>query len=203
MRAVNLLPPEARGRSGPGLRLPAFSAPLTAGAIGLVLVVLVLAGYLSARSDVSDKQAALEDRRAALAALPLPPRDVPVPPTLAAERTSRATAIGTAMTSRIAWDRILRKVSQVLLSETWLTGLTGTSPAADAAAAIPAEGAPTGLVLNGFTTSHEAVARTLGRLAVVPDLADVSLQTSSAAEIGRRPVVQFTIAANVRSGSSG
>ena len=61
---------------------------------------------------------------------------------------------------------------------------------------------PIRVTINGYTYSQEGVARLLARLSVLPDLTDVQLQTSALTEIGDRPVIQFTILANVRAGGS-
>ena len=198
MRAVNLLPADARGRGGPSFKLPARRAPLLGAAAALAVLVLLSLAFISARSSVNENRAALELRRAELAAIPLPPPVSTASSGLADERTRRTAALAAALGGRVAWDRILRKVALVLPEDTWLSGLTGTAPAA-----TPAEGAPTGVVLNGFTYSHAAVARLLSRLAVVPELADVTLQSSTLTDVEGRPAVQFGIAANIRPGGSG
>ena len=53
---------------------------------------------------------------------------------LAAEKGARVGALSAALTSRIAWDRVLRQVSLVLPEDVWLTSLSATAPTAAAPA---------------------------------------------------------------------
>ena len=60
------------------------------------------------------------------------------------------------------------------------------------------DGAPTGFTMDCSTYSHDAVARLLSRLSVVPDLTNVQLVNSSAEEVNGQTVVHFSIAADIR-----
>ena len=55
-----------------------------------------------------------------------------------------------------------------------------------------------GFTLTGATYSQNGVARFLSRLAVIPDLANVRLQSSQSQLLNERELVQFTILADVR-----
>ena len=59
--------------------------------------------------------------------------------------------------------------------------------------------APTGFVVTGSARSQAAVARALDRLALIPALSDVSLQSTQRADVGSKTALQFTIGANLRS----
>ena len=59
--------------------------------------------------------------------------------------------------------------------------------------------APTGFVVTGYALSQATVARALDRLALIPALSDVSLQSTQPAGVGSKQAVQFTIGANLRS----
>ena len=73
-----------------------------------------------------------------------------------------------------------------------------SSPASAAPAAPSAPGAaPTGFVLTGYTYSQNGVARLLSRLAVLPNLRNVQLQTSALSKVGLQQIVQFTILADI------
>jgi hypothetical protein len=75
-------------------------------------------------------------------------------------------------------------------------------PAGSTAPAAAAPGAPPSLVtIEGYTYSHDAVARLLTRLSVIPDLKNVWLQKSLRTELGGRAVVTFTILSDVRPGT--
>src|SRR5439155_17095280 len=129
-----------------------------------------------------------------LAGMPVPKTPVQRNPVLTAQKVQRVTALATALQGRVAWDRVLRHISSVLPGDVWLTKLTATAaevappppppppattdttstdttaaqPPAPVATAVPA--APTPIEIDGYTYSHDAVARFLARLALVPDL---------------------------------
>ena len=199
MRAVNLLPRDGAPARGP--RRPNRAALIGIGAAAAVLAALVAAvGVEDAK--VRDKRRQLESLQAQLAIAR--PRAKPAgDPRLAKEQEQRLTALGAALSGRIAWDRILRKLALVLPEDVWLSGLTAASPTSSAgsgaaAASPPAPGAESAVSIKGYTYSHEAVARFLARLAVVPELTNVQLQKSGRTKVGERPVVEFGISANVR-----
>ena len=200
MRAVNLLPRDHGRRR----RTRAEQAPLAVGLGLLVVVTLALSvAFLMASSKAGDKQAELDAAQRQLDILPpVPKGPTPVEAGLAGERTARVTALSTALGRRVSWDRVLRELSLVLPDDIWLTSLSARSPASPASAApvpVKAPGAaPTGLTVNGYTYSHESVARLLSRLFVLPDLTNVQLQSSTLARVGTQSVVQFTILADVR-----
>jgi hypothetical protein len=54
-------------------------------------------------------------------------------------------------------------------------------------------------VVTGYALSQDIVALALDRLALMPSLSDVSLQSTTRADVGNKKAVQFTIGANVRS----
>ena len=198
MRAVNLLPRDERAK-----RTTAEQAPIFVG-LGLLLVVFVVFSvlYLGASASVKDKRNALGDAKAQLALLPpLPKAQTAIEAGLAGEQKARVSAVTSALSRRVSWDRVLREFATVLPGDVWLTSLTAhapSSPASAAPAAPTAPGAaPDGFVINGYTYSQDGVARLLSRLNVLPDLTNVQLQTSSLTKVGLQDVVQFTILADV------
>jgi Tfp pilus assembly protein PilN len=198
MRAVNLLPRDERAK-----RTTAEQAPIYVG-LGLLLVVTVVlcVMFLGASASVKDKQNALGDAKAQLAQLPpLPKAQTAIEAGLAGEQKARVSAVTSALSRRVSWDRVLREFATVLPDDVWLTSLSAhapSSPASAAPAAPAAPGAaPDGFVINGYTYSQDGVARLLSRLNVLPDLSNVQLQTSSLTQVGLQNVVQFTILANV------
>jgi Tfp pilus assembly protein PilN len=194
MRAVNLLPREEPTKSFAATRGVVF------GAVGGVALVSVVLGSMtmSAGGAVSDKHAELDALRAQIAAIPrVPERDVTEDAALTAEKGARVGALSAALGGRIAWDRVLRQVSLVLPEDVWLTNLAATAPTTAAPASGTAAPA-SGFTLTGSTYSQNGVARFLARLAVVPDLANVRLQSSQSAVVAERELVQFTILADVR-----
>ena len=198
MRAVNLLPRDGRAK-----RTTAEQAPIFVG-LGLLLVVSVVlcVMFLGASASVKDEQNALGDAKAQLAQLPpLPKAQTAIEAGLAGEQKARVSAVTSALSRRVSWDRVLREFATVLPDDVWLTSLSAhapSSPASAAPAAPAAPGAaPDGFVISGYTYSQDGVARLLSRLNVLPDLTNVQLQTSSLTQVGLQNVVQFTILAAV------
>jgi Tfp pilus assembly protein PilN len=196
MRAVNLLPRELdQGKKSP-------AAPLIAGCVGFVLATGILAGgYLSASGKVGKENEQIAALNAELAAVPKPQPASPSVAALPQERQARVSALASALSQRIAWDRLLREVSLVLPDDVWLTTLSARTPVLPPGAVAPPVGTPTdasGFSLQGFTYSQEGVARLLSRLEVIPDLEGVALQTSTQTKLGTRPIYQFSIGGAVR-----
>jgi Tfp pilus assembly protein PilN len=200
MRAVNLLPKDDAQRGRRQQNLPAL--------ISTALVVLVtgLVGvlYFSAKSTSTTKQLELEDAQAELALLPTPSElaaQTAGQRKLASERQARIAALSIALGHRVAWDRVLREISLVLPDDVWLTQLAAFSPKPPTGQAAPvtAPGAvPQGFTMAGYTYSHDAVARLITRLSVIPDLQNVWLERSLRTKLVGRHVITFTIRADVR-----
>ena len=186
MRAVNLLPRETRSsRSVTAQNLPA----VVGGGMGFLVVAALAGGFLSASSKVADAQRSYNDAKQRLAATPLPPapaQPVNVPPAaIVNEKAPRLQAVASVLGQRIAWDRILREFSQVLPSDVWISSLSMSAPTA---------GSSNGFSVTATTYSYDSVARMLSRMALVPDLTGVTLQ--STAPSGR--LVQFSLAASIK-----
>ena len=190
MRAVNLLPRDEAKRSFEAKRGVVFG-----GVAGAALATAVLASMtVSAGGSVRSKQDELDALRAQIAAIPaVPAIDTSEEDALAADKGARIGALSAALSGRVAWDRILRQVSLVLPEDVWLSNLSAAAPDTTQAAATGS-----GFTLTGATYSQNGVARFLSRLAVVPDLANVRLQSSQSQLLNGRELVQFTILADLR-----
>lgn len=208
MRAVNLLPRGEDVRRTEGPNLVVLVSVLAA----VLLTAILAGGFLMEHSKAAEKQRALDDKKAELAAIPAPPRaQTAADQLLLTDKNQRVVALSTALSHRVAWDRIFRELSQVLPSDVWLNQLTASAPVSSAAAqsggvapAAPGSASvATGFILQGYTYSHDAVARLLSRLALVPDLKDVQLQSSVASSVRGRQVVTFQIGGNISSSGSG
>jgi len=187
MRAVNLLPRDVKRASA----VSAQNLPAVVAAFAGFLVVALLAGmYLLENSKVASAQRGLDAAKTELAATPLPPpapKTLQLPPAVAAAQQPLLQAVSTAISQRIAWDRILREFSLVLPNDVWLSSLTLTAPP-------PGPVSGTGIELVGTTYSYGSVARLLSRLSLVPDLGQITL--ASTAKNGR--LIQFTVTAGVK-----
>jgi Tfp pilus assembly protein PilN len=174
---------------------------------GAAVLLALVAGTLVARRSVDRQQQALSTARAVLAVTPahhVSAQTQSFRQQVLTKREQRSLALASALSKRVAWDRILRRFALVLPNDVWLTSVTGTVPldppatVAVTPSALPAPA--TELTINGQTYSQESVARLLERLSVVPDLTDVQLQSSTSSTIGGQNVISFTIVANIRNG---
>ena len=216
MRAVNLLP---RDEGVDGRKLPPL--PVLVGCVGTVLVTAILALlFLSASSTVAKQKRAFEDVQAQYAAIPAPAPPSPVDSQVPQERTTRVTALAAALGQRVAWDRLLREVSQVVPSDVWLVTLNASSPALvpPTTGGVTAATLPQGFTVTGCTYSQDSVARFLARLQIVPDLQNMTLGKSIASIITKaadgsstdsgggagcpKGMVGFTLQGDVRAGGS-
>jgi Tfp pilus assembly protein PilN len=196
MRAVNLLPRDSKQRT-----VRKESVPVLVGACSGVLVAALLgAMFMMGSGKIAAQQSKLDDLEAQFDALPPPPAGPSAAQQqLASQKDARVTALSTALTSRVAWDRVFREFSLVLPEDVWLTTLTAKSPISPTTnAPTSSGGAPSQFTLQGRTYSHDGVARLLSRLQVVPDLTNVQLLTSTLANVGGQSVVEFSIAADIK-----
>src|SRR5438876_559231 len=199
MRAVNLLPRDQGQRT-----IKKESLPVLVGACSGVLVAAVLgAMFMMGSGKIAAQQRKLDDLNRRYQALPpAPPGPSAAQQALAGEQSARVTALSTALSSRVAWDRIFREFSLVLPDDVWLTTLTAHSPVSPSAAGVASSGgAPTEFTITGRTYSHDGVARLLSRLQVIPDLQNVTLVSSSLSQVSGQPVVEFNIVADIRTAS--
>lgn len=193
MRAVNLLPRDEPTRSFEAKRGLVF---LGGGGTALVTVALATLA-IGAGATATQQRQALDGINAELAAVPKPEggNESPEDDTaLVTEKTARISALSTVLSGRIAWDEVLRQISQVLPEDVWLSSLTtGTEVG----------GGTSKVTLTGSTYSQDGVARFLSRLAILPALADVQLQTSSTGSTGTAGTVQFVIVAEIKTATAG
>ncbi len=205
MRAVNLLPRQDTVEQANKTSASTNVVAIVAGAGGVAVVIALAAAFLVANGHVKSQRSALDRARTELARTPARNNGSLARNTLLSARERRAVALAAALSRRVAWDRLLRRVALVLPGDVWLTQLQGETPTSTTDLAPPSTEpatavAPTGLTLEGYSYSHAAVARLLSRLAVVPDLKNVQLVKSTAEERGGVRVVHFTVAADVRRG---
>jgi Tfp pilus assembly protein PilN len=197
VRALNLLPrDEAKTRSA---RLPSLATAGVALA-GLVVVGGLAFAFLHERSRVADREGALEDVEAQVAAIQAPAQVAPEAGTqLAGEALARAGALSAALDGRFVWDRLLRKLSLVLPDDVWFETVQSTpaETTVDPATGLSIPGATTTITINGYSKTQTGLAQLVGRLDVLPELGSVQLQSGTVIERGGQDVVQFTVAATL------
>ena len=162
---------------------------------------------------MSDRRTTLERLEAQVAQVQV---DASASAAVAAQAQAHLSAFAAASSGRANWDGLLDQVARVLPPGAWLDTLQLTPGAASAAtttestgsAAVTTNGlsssgavaAPTGATFTvaGKALSQDTVAVLLDRLALIPALSDVALQSMQRAEIAGKKAMQFTIVANVR-----
>ena len=206
MRAVNLLPEDQRPGSrwktvgqGASARRVLGGAGVAAGVLALAFAALTL----QQRNVVDDRRTTLHDVEARLVAAQA--RAVAVQQAQAASE-ARFSALQSLVAQRIAWEDVLRDLARVLPSAVSLQSLQASAPTLTAGAAAPSAapasgGTPTGFTINGSADSQVRVAQVLDRLALLPWLTDVTLQSSIRGGGEVSTPVQFAIAATL--GSTG
>jgi Tfp pilus assembly protein PilN len=206
VRAINLLPRDDARRGSQKTQWIVL-VPVV---VAVVLTGLLSALFLSASGKVKNKQAELASLQDTLHSIPTPDASkVQSQSALASDKQVRVTALSTALSRRVAWDRIFRELSLVLPDDVWLATLSAKAPVSSSVSVAPAPVAPgtavaaTQFTLDGYTYSHAAVARLLSRLSVVPDLVNVQLQQSTLTKVGTAKAVHFIIAADVRNVGGG
>jgi len=222
MRAVNLLPKELQTRKSIREEDPAV---VVGSALGVVVMIALGLAFYVAHSAASKQQARLNTARLELAQLSIKQNhqkpkhtkpSVPItpivpPPSVTGQEATWLSAVETNLSQRIAWDRVLREVSLVMPDDVTLTSLTMTAPATatlipGVVSTPPATGAAQGFSVAGDAFSYDSVARLLSRLALVPDLTDVTLTNTSsgssaaagAGSGGAASGVQFNISADIK-----
>lgn len=199
MRAVNLLPQDL-----PRTRKPVNRVALAGVAGGAAISMLLGALYLNAQATVTDRELELSAAQAELAAIPKPKVQGSEDQQLALERAGRITAVAQALGTRVGWDRLFRELSSVLPGDVWLTDLQAKAPTSQAPAAAGTDAQTTpatpdsAFTIQGYTYTQEGVARFLARLALVPDLTSVALQSSTKGLLAEQEVFQFFITAQIR-----
>ena len=212
MEAVNLLPAYAR----PGHRWATVGKDLSArsvlqvgGAVAGAAVIAIGGAFVYERSVVSDKQdtlAAVETQLAVAQAKAQPLRAAQ------SESASMLGAVRTISAQRVPWENVLRDLAGVMPRGVQLASLQITSPTPIGPASTSSSpsggstGSATGFTVSGSASSQNRVALALDRLAALPWLTGVTLQSSArggdGAGSGAAPD-QFTINATFNNAAGG
>jgi Tfp pilus assembly protein PilN len=188
MEAVNLLPAYARPASrwsSLGKELSPARVIKLGGVVAAACVIAVAGLYFYERAVVNDRHAKLTDATARLTAV-----EATAAPLRAAQAASsaRESVVRTVSDSRVAWEAVLRDFSLVLPDQVYLQSLQAQSPTAVVAAptgvstttSTSSPGTvPTSFTISGVADSLVRVALVLDRLALLPWLSNVTLQSST------------------------
>jgi hypothetical protein len=210
MRAVNLLPKDLQQRKSIRQEDPAV---VVGSALGVVVMIALGVAFMTAHGKATKEMKRLSEARLQLAELsqkkrpptaekkpsqPITP--IVPPPAITGQEATWLSAVSTTLSQRVAWDRVLREVSLVMPDDVTLSSLTMTAPVAGTAGAgsAPAQG----FVIAGSAYSYDSVARLLSRLALVPDLSNVTLTSTTAGtssgSASPSGAVQFNVSAAVK-----
>jgi Tfp pilus assembly protein PilN len=191
MRAVNLLPADARttksGLSSVGAQLPVRRTLQIGGGVALVLTLALVGLFVHERSVVHSEQSTLANDQARLAAMQA---QVDAVKNDQQEASSRMSAVNAVVSSRMNWDRTMGELAKVLPADSVLTSLTATAPVTAAAMSATAATVPTDttaappsgtstLTISGNAPTYVRVAAVLDRLALLPWLSGVTLESTS------------------------
>jgi hypothetical protein len=199
MRAVNLLPESERQGGAPVLTT---TSVVIGGAVMLGIVWICLGvlffqshGHVSHRESqlfaLQQQVAQVQAENAAKAAKAS---------TTAADNQGRVTAFDTASAARLNWDNLLDDISHVLPTGSWVSSLTmqAATPASVTTTTPPTLATPpTAFLVSGVAFSPDIIAKVMDRLSLIPQLSDITLQSSSRADIGTTPAYSFTMSANI------
>lgn len=189
MRAVNLIPVDARrgGRAGRG------SVPLGAGHAVVfalaVAVVLVLVGVLTSNT-ISSRRARLADLRAQVVQVSVQAAQLSKYTQFEQLAQQRAETVRQIAASRFNWQRTLAQLSKVVPANTSFQSLAGTvvpgagagsGGSGGAAGGTDVRGAITApaFEISGCTASQDDVARLMSRLRLMSGVTRVTLGAST------------------------
>jgi Tfp pilus assembly protein PilN len=177
MRAVNLIPGDARSASG--LAASRSGAGVHLLLAGLAALVVCAGLWATANKQAGDRavklarveaQAAAAEKRADARA-----------PYVEFERLAldRVQTVTTLSQTRFDWAHAMREVGRVLPADVWLTGLSGVSGAGPSAPGPTTSAAPApSITLDGCTRSQAKVAGLMARLRAIDGVRGIALKSS-------------------------
>lgn len=177
MRAVNLMPRDARSARGPG------SAGSGGGVYvllaGLAALVVLATLWAAAGKQAGDREAELGRVNAQAAAAEKRASDGAPYVAFAKLARDRVNTVTSLSATRFDWAHAMREVGRVLPADVWLTGMSGASGAGTEAPspATSAAPAPT-ITLLGCTRSQAKVARLMARMRTIDGVRKVALKSS-------------------------
>lgn len=186
MRAVNLVPADARrGRGAGGGRRPSLPAADALGPAHLIVAVLVIAVVIVFMRVLADNQ--VNDRKATLAAVQSQVATEQAQAARLSQFTSfvqsaqaREAQVRQVAQQRFPWQRTLDQISRVMPASTSLTSLNATTAASTPAAGTGGGGGPS-FTLAGCadTPNQNGVATLLRRLQALSGVNNVGFQSST------------------------
>jgi Tfp pilus assembly protein PilN len=192
MQALNLLPADLRPEQRPFLSTQIAPTRARQGAAAAVAVAVLATGglYVHARSSVHGKQSDLSAVQAQLATVQA---KVDAIRAVQSRMSGRLVVLRTITGGRMNWDSTLADLARVLPGQVFLTSLQASGAGSASAVSDPtAPGAS--FTVSGIAPSSVRIALVLDRLALLPWLSDIALQSVARQADGTNV---FTISAGV------
>ncbi|HZB06909.1 MAG TPA: hypothetical protein VE449_09980 [Thermoleophilaceae bacterium] len=194
MKAVNLIPTDQRSAQATGKQ--SGSAYLVVGVLATLLVMAV--AYVFISNDVTDRQNKAAAAKAEADRLEAQAAQQDSFTNFAAIKQTRLLSVSTIADSRFDWERMIRELSRVMPSGSWLksadasvSGDTGDSAAASSTtSSTTTAAAQPSADLVGCTPKQSDVASMLVRLRQMHRVSDVQLNESTT-EVGQTGEISF------------
>ena len=179
MKAVNLIPSDQRRAKPSG-----ESAGSAYAVLGVLVVLLVMAvAFVVTSNSVNENTAKAKDAKQKAAALEAQVSALDSYTDFASIKEQRLGAVVLAAETRFDWERLMREISRVMPSGSWLQTTEASvlgDPADAAALAVDPAAAPSGpqATFVGCTPKQSEVAKILVRLRSMHRVTDVELNES-------------------------
>jgi Tfp pilus assembly protein PilN len=181
MRAVNLIPADARRGAGGAAGRSGGGAYILLGA--LALFVALAAAYTITGNSVASKKTQLAQVKRDATAAEARTQGLANYTKFAALRAKRVDTVKQLAASRFDWSHALHEVARVMPDNSWLTSLSGSVSAAGAAggaaSSLRAARPVPAISVTGCTTSQGSVAKMMARMRLIDGVDQVSLQDST------------------------
>jgi Tfp pilus assembly protein PilN len=188
MRAVNLIPADAKRASRGSSGAKALPTYLVLGVLAIAVGLVTL--YVLASNNVSQRQAKVTTLQAEVAQVQARSDSLSHYAQFSQMTHGRISSVRQLATTRFDWHATLAQISQVVPKNTSLATLNGTAVTAVAVtgstATATAAAAPAGttIELTGCTKSQPDVAKLMSRLRLIDGVNSVSLNSSTKQESG-------------------
>lgn len=187
MRAVNLIPAEARKGAGGAAGRSGGAAYVLLGALAVLVVLMGL--WVGTGRQVDSRKGELADVQRQAVAAQAKADKLQSYTAFAQLREQRVQTVTSLAGSRFDWSHALREVSRVVPKDTWLTSLAGTvtpgvqvEGAGGATSSLRSAVAAPAVEVTGCTTSQDAVATMMSRMRLIDGVQRVSLAASEKAD---------------------
>jgi Tfp pilus assembly protein PilN len=184
MRAVNLIPSDQQRGAGGAAGKSGGAAYILLGA--MALIVVLAASYVVSSKSVKDKRTELANVTQQAEAAEAKAQSLTSYTSFASIRQKRVDTVTQLANSRFDWAHALREVARVLPQNAWLTQMTGTTSTTVSVGGVSSQlrgslNVPA-IVINGCTTSQQAVAKLITSLRMIDGVQRVSLEDSTRAQ---------------------